>query len=131
MTMKSYFAILFFMCLGACTDQRPAVTHQSSTPGDEYNLTADEVAELSGPAKQGNAEALFRLIQYYTLVDSNLNERIYWQRIAAEHGNITSMFNLSVSLSQRGSDKDCGEAWDWLGKVEASTKNPKLLRSAT
>jgi TPR repeat protein len=126
--MENLAATLVFVLLAACSDRSSLGDVQSVTPGDKYVLSVEEIKQLTGPARDGDAKALFRLIQYYTLVDSDLDKRIYWQRIAAEHGNIVPMLNLSLSLG--GSGKDCEEALLWIGKVEDSTKSQKWLRSA-
>ncbi|MFT3896878.1 MAG: hypothetical protein QM719_04175 [Thermomonas sp.] len=128
--MKNLAVSLAFVLLAACSDRSSLDDVQSVTPGDKYVLSVEEIKQLTGPARDGDAKALFSLIQYYTLVDSDLDKRIYWQRIAAEHGNIVSMLNLSLSLGTRGSSKDCEEALLWIGKVEGSTKSQKWLRSA-
>jgi TPR repeat protein len=122
--------IIAMLLLIACAADKSTSGDFSATPGDEYLLSPAEIKTLAVAAEKGDLEATYRLIQHYSLADPDLNRRIYWQKLAAQSGHLMSMLNLSVSLNQKGGQKECQEAMQWIARVEASTQDPKLLRSA-
>jgi TPR repeat protein len=128
--MPIFIMIIAIFLLTACAGDKSTSIDLSATPGDRYLLSPAEIKTLGVAAEKGDMEATHRLIQHYSLADPDLNRRIYWQRLAAQSGHLMSMLNLSVSLNQKRGQKECQEAMQWIARVEASTQDPKLLRSA-
>jgi hypothetical protein len=122
--------VLAFLFLSACVDEKTVSEDFSAMPGDQYFLSAEELKTQGAAAEKGDMAATHRLIQHYTLAESDVERRIYWQRLAAQSGHLMSMLNLSLSLNQKGGQQECREAMQWIARVEASTQDPKLLRSA-
>jgi hypothetical protein len=125
-----YRSIIFScLCLAGCLGEN-VESDEGSSPSDKYFIGPDELPGVVQKANGGDIASTRRLIQHYTLASSDLERRIYWQKFAADSGDVSSMLNLSVSLMQVGGQNECQEAMGWIKKATASTNDAAMLRSA-
>ena len=72
---------------------------------DRFNLTAEQVDQLSLDALDGSIESARKLYLYYSMINANREREIYWATIAAENGGVSDQYNLGYILSN---DPDLG-----------------------
>jgi hypothetical protein len=86
-----------------------------TSSGQIYGLGEPERAELAKKAEAGDAEAAFRLVQYYTFTRDDAGQRERWLLAAARLGHPTAQQNLAVDLSRGG--KDLAGAAHWAAEA--------------
>jgi len=74
--------------------------------GSEYMLSKEEIEFLSKSALSGNAEAAFRLYQYFRFSRSDDEKATYWVGVAAKNGSNVGQYNFAVRLERKGSLKE-------------------------
>jgi TPR repeat protein len=81
-----------------------------------YQLSQDELIKLSKLVEEENdANAAFRLYQYYAFSNFDDNKMMHYLEIAAENGNLTAQHNLSyLYMEQNKLDK----AFKWAKKAK-------------
>jgi TPR repeat protein len=86
-----------------------------TSSGQIYWLGEPERAELAKKAEAGDAEAAFRLVQYYTFTHSDPDRRGHWLLAAARLGHRPAQYNLAVDLCWGG--KDLAQAAHWAAEA--------------
>ncbi|HRO32248.1 MAG TPA: hypothetical protein PLQ03_02425 [Brevundimonas sp.] len=102
----------------------------------DVDLTPVQKKALTAEALAGNAEAAFRLSEFYTLAggDGDPNvidahdraEELRWLSLAAAGGHKVAAFNLAVSMA----DVDCPRARRMMTQISLDTLDGERARSA-
>ena len=71
-----------------------------------YMLSANEIESLSKSALSGDAEAAFRLYQYFRFSRSDYEKAMYWVGISAKNGSSVGQYNFAFYLSKKGNFKE-------------------------
>ncbi len=136
-----------FICLGvlcltllACDQPEQAAERPAGVPASSltvFDLTPEEKSSLSVRALGGDAEASFRLAEFYTFAggdgDPNINddhdrrEERRWLELATEQGHRTAKFNLAVSIAK----DDCPRARAMMNEIIDEATDPEQRRYAT
>ncbi len=122
MSLQSCIAVsvVILLFLGGCSgmDKRAEPLSGASS----FDISADERTELKAAASKGDADAAFRLYEYYDFVALDPDEAKAWLRRSAELGNRTAQYNLGVLLlesAEPGSGEQA-EAIEWLERARSS-----------
>jgi len=92
----------------------------ASTPEDNgvhgrtrefFNLSEPEIVELKKKVENGEAQAAFRLSQYYDFTTHEYDKGIIWKRKAAEMNHVLAQYNLGYKLLENPKTKDEGIFW--------------------
>jgi TPR repeat protein len=109
---------LLIFCLSGCSGKTEDKGKEVvKTPGDSYSLSTEDMKKLSDKAEAGDADAGFRLWQYYAFYAGNSEKALYWEKKAAEHGHVTAQYNLGMRFLVDPVLKDKNQALYWLGKA--------------
>jgi TPR repeat protein len=103
---------LIFMGAG-CADW-----DRSDPDGSGYLSAADRRLQEER-ARSGDTEAMWRLELHYGFVEDRERSK-YWQRRAAEAGNLTAMREFGAYLCNAKDLVTKKEGWQWLEKAHAA-----------
>jgi TPR repeat protein len=79
--------------------------------GQIHALDDAQRSDLARKAEAGDAQAAFRLSQYYTFTHADKVQRTRWLAVAAKAGHATAQYNLASELSSDGEDLDQARHW--------------------
>jgi len=79
--------------------------------GQIHALDDAQRSDLARKAEAGDAQAAFRLAQYYTFTQADKVQRTRWLAVAAKAGHATAQYNLASELSSDGEDLDQARHW--------------------
>ncbi len=118
----------------------PSATAVGST-GTVFDLTPAEHEALESRAALGDAEAAFRLSQFYSMAGGSDGrsyadlmggddavQELKWLEVAAAKGHETARFNLAVVLAQSG--RDCPRARAMMAAINRESPDPSARESA-
>lgn len=84
-----------------------------------YDLSDEQKFDLEKKSKNGDAEASFRLYQYYCFTINNIDELLKYLEISASQGNIIAQYNYGMFLSDTNpaltKHYDLDKAIYWMG----------------
>lgn len=97
---------------------------------ESFNLSPQEIATLSSKAKAGEADAAFKLAEYYEYYETDWEQNFYWMKIAAEADHTLAQRGLGNIYKRKG---DLEQALYWYKKAaekgdEISIDEVKELR---
>ena len=124
--------ITFLFTAGECTadtakhNEASRVTSATeSRPSDpisgsgEFNFSATEREIFTRAALDGNDRAAHNLYIYYGFQEMPKAEA-YWERIAAENGDVTGMLGLGLREIRSGGAVNCRRALFWIRRATAA-----------
>lgn len=101
-----------------------------------FDLHPDEMERLSALATAGDADAAFRLANFYSMAggegDPNVNDahdqaqERRWLKLAAQQGHRVAKRNLAFNLTK----DDCPKARRLMNEIAQSAESPNELREA-
>jgi hypothetical protein len=115
---------LFMLSLGllqllasttSCASHSAAAEMNTTQP---YDLTWFQKRKLEKAALNGDAEAAFRVAQYYLFRSTDQLAQIHWLEVGAKNGSKNAQYNLVVSLIARKGPGDLDVAERLLGEME-------------
>lgn len=126
-----YFLILFICCgCGKSSNEskaqkqeppRQEFTHSPlGTPNEVFWLSEEERTKCIQQAEKGDAEAAFRLNNYYLFIKDDFKQAFKWLKVAAEHGHVTAQYNLGFEYLYVPSNlgiKNKEKALFWFNKA--------------
>jgi len=83
-----------------------------------FMLSPEEKALLEKKANADDAQAAFRLYQYYSLGGVHEKIGMQWLRIAANKGHVMAQYNLGNQLTQSADPQEESEGLKWLQLTE-------------
>ena len=84
--------------------------------GSIFALSTEEIESLSKSALSGDAEAAFRLYQYFSFSHHDEGKAMYWTGIAAKNGSSVGQYNFAFMLRDSG---DFKEALYWANILKS------------
>jgi TPR repeat protein len=106
--------ILFFGCATKKAERPPA---QGMWLNAGYDLSLIERMRLSSRARSGDAQAAYRLFEYYGFVGENNRKAMKWVEVSARCGLIKGQYSYAQSLTFSRSRKDNEQAVKWFTLV--------------
>lgn len=101
-------------CQQTSTDPKLGYIH----PGQAYELSSRQREKLEMRATAGDADAAFRLAEFYHHFAHDKTQGHFWMQWAAEKGHVTAQNNLAMSLWLDPARRM--EAVQWLEKAAAT-----------
>lgn len=99
----------------------------TTSTGEMFYLTPEELNKQMMLAKQGDAGAAMRVAEHYSLGENDMKNSIPWLAIAAETGDIVAMQNIASSLSALGGKENCQAALEWFERAKRE-KSPEEIK---
>lgn len=87
--------------------------------GQSYELSREQIKELSSKAEHGDGEAANQLAHYYSRVAHYDSKGFYWMVRAAENGSAGAMYNLGFEYLNFSEIKNKNRAIFWFKKAAA------------
>lgn len=87
-----------------------------------FELAPSEQEKLMVAAEKGDAQAAFRLSQYYGIAKNDLDMQLVWLRRAAELGHPSGQYNLGYLLVYDPRLRNLDEADRWLKKAAVTAR---------
>jgi hypothetical protein len=81
------------------------------TGASSFSIGENELVSLKEAANNGDANAAFRLYQYFTFLASNEQEATVWLTVAAKLGHSVAQNNLAHMLFWKNNDLEKAEYW--------------------
>lgn len=113
-----YIGVIFFsiISIGACDVRNKEGVFLERTGADTYQLSTEEIGVLEKLAESGNAEAAYRLSEYYQFVALDYEKNIKWLGVASEYGYVKAQSDLGCLLVLYGkTDEERKKGRYWLG----------------
>ena len=85
---------------------------------DIFMLSPKEKALLEKKVNEGDAQAAFKLYEYYYHGGVNKKIGMQWLRVAANKGHVIAQYSLGTILTQSTDPKEKSEGLKWLQLTE-------------
>jgi hypothetical protein len=123
---NKYFFVFLIMACFSCSQTKIIATSTK----DDFNLSFSEKEDLIQKALKGDANACFRISNYYKFVENNDEEMFIWLKRSAEFGNVIAQYNLACYFQRSKNETDHQLAIAWFRKSAENGDTDANLRLA-